>query len=475
MIKIPLMRRIKNIHFVGIGGSGMNGIAEVLLNQGYKITGSDQNNSSIIDRLIKLGAKIFPNHNSTNVIGADAVVISSAINPTNPEVVAANQSHIPVLPRAQMLAELMRFHYGIAIAGTHGKTTTTSLIASILAEAKLDPTFVIGGILNSASSSARLGNGQYFVVEADESDASFLHFNPMASVITNIDNDHMLTYSHDCVRLKQAFLDFSHRLPFYGLAVVCSDDCNIRDILPNISRPIITYGFNFGADVQAYDFKQLGFSCDFKIRWRSQFKEILFHLNLPGRHNVLNALAAITVATECCHIDPYIITSALSKFAGIGRRMQRYGEISLPQGRVLVIDDYGHHPREIAVTIEALRMAWPNRRLVLVFQPHRYTRTKALFEDFTSILSTVESLILMEIYPASEDPIIGIDSRALAHNIRQRGKIEPIFVNNNEELLKLLPDVLHDNDLLLLQGAGNISSVALQLKTKFDSPVAIKD
>ncbi|MDR1057278.1 MAG: UDP-N-acetylmuramate--L-alanine ligase [Coxiellaceae bacterium] len=467
MIKIPLMRRIKNIHFVGIGGSGMSGIAEVLLNQGYKITGSDQNTSLVTKRLTALGAKIFVGHDATNILGADAVVISSAISPINPEVQAANKAHISVLPRAQMLAELMRFHYGIAVAGTHGKTTTTSLVSSILAEAKLDPTFVIGGILNSASSSARLGDSQYFVVETDESDASFLYFNPMASIITNIDADHMLTYGHDFVRLKQAFLDFLHRLPFYGLAVVCTDDPIIKEILPQISRPVITYGFNTDADVQACDFKQRGFSCDFKIRWESQFKEIPIHLNLPGRHNVLNALAATIIATECCYINPSTISSALSQFAGVGRRMQYYGEISLPQGKILIIDDYGHHPKEISVTIEALRAAWPERRLVLAFQPHRYTRTQTLFEDFTSVLSTVDSLVLMEIYSASENPIPGVDSRALARNIRQRGKIEPIFVSNNEELLKLLPDILRTNDILLLQGAGNIGTIAPQLKEKF--------
>lgn len=471
MANIPLMRRIKTIHFIGIGGSGMSGIAEVLLNQGYNVTGSDANLNAATERLTALGAKIFTEHQATNILGADTIVTSSAINATNPEVQAAIHAHLPILPRAQMLAELMRFHYGIAIAGTHGKTTTTSLVASILDEAKLDPTFVIGGILNGSSASACLGTGQYFVVEADESDASFLYFNPMASIITNIDADHMQTYGNDFGRLKQAFLDFLHRLPFYGLAVVAIDDPIIQEILPQISRPVITYGFSDKADVQAYDFKQQGFSCDFKIHWKQQKSDLdlEIHLNLPGRHNALNALAATIITTECCHVDKSAVCSALTKFGGVGRRMQLYGEISLPQnkGQVLLIDDYGHHPREISVTLEALRAAWPERRLVLAFQPHRYTRIQALFEDFTAVLSNADLLLLMEIYAASETPIPGIDSRALARNIRQRGKIEPLFAANNEELLNLLSNVLRDGDLLLIQGAGNIGAMAPKLKKSF--------
>ncbi|EKD45394.1 MAG: hypothetical protein ACD_69C00313G0001 [uncultured bacterium] len=464
MTKTPLMRRIKTIHFVGIGGSGMNGIAEVLLNQGYNITGSDQSVNSATKRLISLGAKVYQGHDATNIIGADVVVTSSAIDSTNPEVQAASAAHIPVLPRAQMLAELMRFNYGIAIAGTHGKTTTTSLVASILAEAKLDPTFVIGGILNSASSSARLGAGQHFVVEADESDASFLYFNPMVSVVTNIDADHMQTYGNDFDRLKQAFLDFLHRLPFYGLAVVCLDDPVVREILPRISRPVITYGFSDDADVRAYDFIQQGFSCDFKICWKQKNIEMNINLNLPGRHNVLNSLAAIAVATECCNVDAATINSALAQFGGVGRRMQRYGEIVMPQGKVFLVDDYGHHPQEIQVTLQALRAAWPERRLVLAFQPHRYTRTRDLFEDFTSVLSEVDVLLLMEVYAACEAPIVGVDSRALIRNIRLRGKIEPIFVNDNDDLFNLLPNILREGDVLLIQGAGNIGAMAPRLK-----------
>lgn len=464
MKKVPLMRRIENIHFIGIGGSGMSGIAEVLLNQGYKITGSDQNTNSVTKRLESLGAKIFKGHDAKNISDANAVVTSSAISPTNPELLAASNVHLPILPRAQMLAELMRFHYGIAIAGTHGKTTTTSLVASILAEAKLDPTFVIGGVLNSSSASARLGTSDYFVVEADESDASFLYFNPMASIITNIDADHMQTYGNDFNRLKQTFLDFLHRLPFYGLAVVCIDDQVVQEILPRISRPIITYGFSEAADVQISDFKQQGFSCDFKIRRKQQNQEIDIKLNLPGKHNVLNATAAAITAIECCHIDKNAVSSALSQFSGVGRRMQRYGEISMPQGKVLLIDDYGHHPQEISVTLQALRQALPDRRLVLAFQPHRYTRTRDLFEDFTSVLSTADALLLMEIYAASEKPIPGINGRALVRNIRQRGQIEPIFVANNEDLLKTLPNVLRDGDILLIQGAGSIGAIAPRLK-----------
>jgi UDP-N-acetylmuramate--alanine ligase len=467
MSKIPLMRRIKSIHFIGIGGSGMSGIAEVLLNQGYDITGSDQNTNAVTKRLAALGAKIFVGHNAENIVGADAVVISGAINSFNPELQAANNIRLPILPRAQMLAELMRFHYGIAIAGTHGKTTTTSLVASILAEAGLDPTFVIGGILNSSSASARLGTGEYFVIEADESDASFLYFNPMASIVTNIDADHMQTYGNDFGRLKQAFLDFLHRLPFYGLAVVCIDDKVIKEILPQISRPVITYGFAEEADVQIRDFQQEGFNCSFKIRWQQQNQEMAIKLNLPGRHNVLNATAAAITAIECCHVARKDVGVALAQFSGVGRRMQRYGEISMPQGKVFLIDDYGHHPREILVTLQALRKAEPNRRLVLAFQPHRYTRTRDLFEDFTSVLATVDVLLLMEIYAASEQPIPGIDSRVLMRNIRQRGQVDPIFVANNDELLKVLPNVLRDGDILLVQGAGSIGAIAPRLKQEY--------
>lgn len=467
MTYFPTMRRIKKIHFIGIGGSGMSGIAEVLLTQGYSVSGSDLNSNTVTKRLESLGATIFYGHAATNISGADAVVISGAISASNPELQAANKAHLPVLPRAQMLAELMRFHHGIAVAGTHGKTTTTSLIASILAEAKLDPTFVIGGILNSASTSARLGIGKYFVVEADESDASFLFFNPIASIVTNIDADHMQTYGNDFNKLKQTFIDFLHRLPFYGLAVVCIDNPVVEEILPKISRPVITYGFSDRADVQASDFKQQGFNCDFKVHRKRQNSVLNIHLNLAGQHNVLNALAAIAVTTECCEVDDNTISSSLARFTGVGRRMQRYGELSLPHGKAFLIDDYGHHPEEIRATLQALRNAYPKHRLVLAFQPHRYTRTQALFEDFTSILSEVDVLLLMEIYPASETPIVGVDSRSLARNIRQRGKVEPIFVADNDELYKILPTILQEGDVLLIQGAGNIGAMAPRLQQEF--------
>ena len=453
------MRRIKKIHFIGIGGSGMSGIAEVLLTQGYKISGSDQNSSAVTERLRKLGAKIFNKHAQKNIHEADVIVISSAITENNPELIAAKVAHIPIIPRAQMLAELMRFNYGIAIAGTHGKTTTTSLIASVFAEAGLDPTFVIGGLLNSAGTHARLGASNYFIVEADESDASFLHFNPMISVVTNIDADHMATYNNNFEELKHAFIDFTHNLPFYGLAVVCVDSQTVCEILPQISRPIITYGFSKNADIRASNYKQNKFACSFKVEHKFLKKTFDVNLNLAGQHNVLNALAAISVACEC-KIKISSIKKALAQFGGVGRRMQQHGELSFPAGNVLVIEDYGHHPEEIKVTIKALRSALPKRRLVVAFQPHRYSRTQDLFDDFVSALEEVDALLLMEIYAASEKPIAGIDSKTLARSIRQRGKIDPIVVANNEELLKILPTTLRDNDILLIQGAGNIGSVA---------------
>jgi len=467
MTESQLMYRIKTIHFIGVGGSGMSGIAEVLLNQGYHITGSDQNVNASTIRLTSLGARIFKGHSAENISDADAVVVSTAISSDNPEVKAANEACLPILPRAQMLAELMRFHYGIAIAGTHGKTTTTSLVASILSESDLDPTFVIGGVLNSSSSSARSGSGKYFVIEADESDASFLCFNPMVSVVTNIDADHMQTYDDDFNKLKQAFIDFLHRLPFYGLVILCIDDPVVREIIPHISRPIITYGSNEEADVQISDFKQQGFGSDFVINWQQKNSKIGVHLNLPGKHNALNAVAAAIIAKECCGVDEKTIDLALSKFGGVGRRMERHGEISMPKGQVLLLDDYGHHPKEVSVTMESIRAACPDRRLVVVFQPHRYSRTKALFEDFISVLSSADLLLLMDIYAASEDAIPGIDSRALMRSIRQRGDMEPIFVADHDDLYSLLPTVLRDKDVLLIQGAGSVGSIAPRLKQEF--------
>lgn len=451
------MHRIKFIHFVGIGGAGMSGIAEVLLNQNYKISGSDQQENNATRRLAKLGAKIFHEHAAKNIAHADVIVTSSAIALDNPEIVAAHQSRIPVIPRAQMLAELMRFHHGIAIAGTHGKTTTTSLIASVLSEGGLDPTFVIGGLLNSAGVHARLGKSRYFVAEADESDASFLYLNPTISVVTNIDADHMLTYGNDFNRLKQAFLDFLHRLPFYGLAIICTDDPIIKEIVPQISRPIVTYGFDESADIKGLAFMQHGIISQFKVQTNQT--ELNINLNLPGKHNALNALAAIAVGIEC-KIKPDLIGKSLQHFKGVGRRFDIRGELTTP--RVLVIDDYGHHPREIQVTLEAVKAAWPNRRLVLVFQPHRYTRTQALFDDFVKVLLLADELLLLEIYSASETPIPEISSYNLANKIKKFGK-NPIVSKDINQLFNILPNILRDNDILLLQGAGNIGNVSQRL------------
>ena len=472
MIKnIPSLRRIKNIHLIGIGGSGMSGIAEVLLNLGYGVSGSDKNTGNILERLKMLGAKIFREHSPANVAEADVVVVSSAIDAHNPELVAANSRRLPIISRAQMLAELMRFHYGITVAGTHGKTTTTSLLATILSEANLDPTFVIGGILNSFSTNARLGQGEYFVIEADESDASFLHFNPMASIVTNIDRDHMATYGNDFIQLKQSFLGFLHRLPFHGLAVLCIDDPTIRELIPKISRPIITYGFSGDADAIIQDFRPVGFGCELRMNFRYGGRQLSAQLNLPGKHNALNAMAAAIIAHECCYVATNDIANALQKFSGVGRRMQHCGEIVLSKNKqsITVIDDYGHHPKEIQVTMEALRTALPNRRLVLAFQPHRYSRTKDLFDEFVTTLALADQLLLMEIYAANEPPMAEISSMALINKICSLGttKPRPIYVADNDQLLAKLPSILEDGDILLLQGAGNIGLVASQLKNVF--------
>ncbi len=457
------MARIKRIHFVGVGGAGMGGIAEVLLNQGYTITGSDLSDNAVTRRLTKFGAHIFRGHDAENISAADVVVKSTAITDDNVEIIAAQQARIPVVPRANMLGELMRFRYGIAVAGTHGKTTTTSLIASLLAEGGVDPTFVIGGLLNSAGSNARLGASRYFVAEADESDASFLYLNPMIAVVTNIDADHLATYGGDFSKLRQTFVEFLHHLPFYGLAVLCHDDPVVREILPQVSRPINTYGFNEEADTFAYDIKQNGVLTHFKTHRKDKKSDLEIILNLPGRHNVLNALAAIAVATEV-GINDEAIKSGLEKFAGVGRRFQIHGELTLSNnGKALLIDDYGHHPREIAVTVSAIRAAFPDKRLVMAFQPHRFTRTHDLFDDFANILSDVDVLLLLDIYPAGEKPIVGADGRALSRAIRQRGKIDPIFIPNVNELSESLPNVLQNGDILLLQGAGDIGGVAAKL------------
>lgn len=453
------MGRIRRIHFVGIGGVGMGGIAEVMLNLGYTVTGSDLHENAVTERLVAKGAQVHIGHAAAHVEGCDVVVISSAVKRDNPEVVAAREQRIPVIPRAEMLAELMRFRYGIAVAGTHGKTTTTSLIASVLAEGGLDPTFVIGGRLNSAGTNARLGASRYLVAEADESDASFLHLQPMLAVVTNIDADHMETYGGDFGRLQSTFLEFLHHLPFYGLAVVCLDDPVIRALLPNIAKPVLTYGLSTEADLHAVDLRQERGRTHFRVVRAGQGPWLDISLNLPGRHNVLNALAAIAVGWEL-GVSDTAIQGALGGFQGIGRRFQRYGELLSPAGRVLLIDDYGHHPREIAATLQALRAGWPERRLVVAFQPHRYTRTRDLFEDFAMVLSDVDVLVLLEVYAAGEAPIAGADGRALSRAIRLRGQVDPVFVEHVDELPDVLAGVLNDGDVLLTLGAGNIGAVS---------------
>jgi UDP-N-acetylmuramate--alanine ligase len=461
IIEIPEMRRIGRIHFVGIGGVGMCGIAEVLLNQGYRISGSDIKAGAATDRLKSLGADIQIGHRAENVDGADVVVVSSAINLANPEIAAARHARTPIVPRAEMLGELMRYRHGIAIAGTHGKTTTTSLIASILAEGGLDPTFVIGGRLNSAGTNARLGDSRYFVAEADESDASFLHLQPMVSVVTNIDADHMETYGGDFSRLKETFLQFLHNLPFYGIAVMCVDDPVIRELLPQITRPVITYGIEHEADVRATAIRSSGMQSSFRVE-RREAGELEVTLNIPGRHNVLNSLAAIAVATDEGIADAAIV-SALGKFQGVGRRFQIQGEIPLASGTATLVDDYGHHPREVAATLEAARQAWPDRRLVMIYQPHRYTRTRDLYEDFVQVLSQVDVLLLMEVYSAGEEPIAGADGRSLCRSIRQRGAVEPVFIEDARELPVVLGNIVRDGDVVMTQGAGNVGAISLQL------------
>ena len=457
------MGRIKHIHFVGIGGVGMAGIAEVLLSQGYRVSGSDLADNALTKRLSSIGAEIYQNHCAENVETADVIVRSSAIDLTNPELIAAREKHIPIVARAEMLGELMRFRYGIAIAGTHGKTTTTSLMTSILAEEGIDPTFVIGGRLNSVGCNARLGTGRYLVAEADESDASFLYLQPMISIITNIDADHMSTYNNDFSELRAAFVKFLHRLPFYGLAVLCVDDPVVREILPEVGRPFFTYGLTEDADFRATDISYTGTQTHFVAHRPNGMSPIKITLNLPGRHNVLNALAAIAVASEL-KVSDQAIQRALESFAGIGRRFQIYGDFELKKGgAVKLIDDYGHHPREIAVTLEAARQSWPTRRLVMVFQPHRYTRTRDLFSDFCDVLSKPDILLLLDVYSAGEQVIQGADGKHLVKTIHDRGFIEPIFVEQHGQLANQLQDVLRDGDILLMQGAGNIGALASHL------------
>ncbi len=458
---IPEMRRINCIHFIGIGGSGMCGIAEVLCNQGYSITGSDLRASKVTERLESFGAQIFIGHSKEHVGKADVVVASTAVKADNPELVAARGQRIPVVPRAEMLAELMRYRHGIAVAGTHGKTTTTSLLASVMGQGGLDPTFIIGGRLNSAGTNARLGGSRYLVAEADESDASFLHLQPMVSIVTNIDADHMATYEGDFGRLKQTFLDFLHNLPFYGLAVVCIDDPVVRELLPKIKRQVLTYGFAEDADYRAVNVKQVGVSNSFRLVRKGK-DDIDVSLNIPGEHNVQNALATIAVASEE-GISDADICAGLSDFQGVGRRFQIYGNYQTDAGEVMFVDDYGHHPREVAATIAAIRKGWPEKRLVMVYQPHRYSRTRDLYDDFVEVLSLVDVLLLMDVYPAGEQTIPGADSRSLCRSIRQRGRLDPILVKRNDSVGAVLADVLKDGDLLITQGAGDIGGLATEL------------
>ena len=455
-----MQQHVRHLYFVGIGGSGMNGIAQVLINLGYRVSGSDLSENAATEHLKAMGATIYRGHMADQIEGCDAVVVSSAISEDNPEVVAAREQRIPVVPRAEMLAELMRFRYGIAVAGTHGKTTTTSLATSLLAEGGLDPTFVIGGLLNSAGANAKLGDSDYLVAEADESDASFLYLQPMISIVTNIDADHMATYGGDFEQLRQTFVEFLHHLPFYGLAVLCIDDEEVRSLIPQISRRVITYGTSEDADVHVSDIRQSGMQTRFHIRCQDG-EEIDVLLNMPGQHNVMNAAAAITVAREL-GIESDAIQHALERFEGIGRRFQSV-EIPWKDGKVMVVDDYGHHPREVAATIEAARNGWPDKRLVLVFQPHRYTRTQEQFDDFAAVLSTPDVLLLNEVYPAGEAPIPGADGRALARAIRIRGQVDPVFVDDLQELPALLAAVLEPGDLVLMMGAGSIGRVATDL------------
>jgi UDP-N-acetylmuramate--alanine ligase len=462
-----MKHKVKRVHFVGIGGSGMSGIAEVLLNLGYQVSGSDLSESAVTERLRSLGATVYRGHDAAQVEGADAVVVSTAVKPDNPEVGAARARRIPVVPRALMLAELMRLRQGIAIAGTHGKTTTTSLIASVLAEAGMDPTFVIGGRLEAAGSHAKLGSGEFIVVEADESDASFLQLQPVLAVVTNIDADHMETYGHDFGRLRQAFLDFLQRLPFYGMAVLCVDDANVRAIMPLVTKPITTYGLSEQAQVRAVNIRHEGGRMRFTAELRangSPGKSLQVTLNLPGVHNVQNALAAIAVGLEV-QVPERAILRALEEFKGVGRRFERCGEIALPGGgSFTLIDDYGHHPAEMEATLAAVRGAFPNRRLVLAFQPHRYTRTRDCFEDFVRVLSGVDALLLAEVYPAGEAPIVAADGRALARALRVVGKVEPVFVEQIAEMPDAIKSAAHAGDVVVTMGAGSIGVVPAALR-----------
>ncbi|HYD80857.1 MAG TPA: UDP-N-acetylmuramate--L-alanine ligase [Paucimonas sp.] len=457
-----MKHKVKNIHFVGIGGAGMSAIAEVLLDQGYKITGSDLSRNAATQRLEQLGAGVKYGHAADNIVDAHAIVTSTAVKQDNPEVLAARARRIPIVPRAVMLAELMRLKQGIAIAGTHGKTTTTSLVSSVLAEGGLDPTFVIGGRLNKAGANAKVGKGDFIVVEADESDASFLNLAPCIEVITNIDADHMETYGHSFAKLKQAFIEFTQRMPFYGVAVVCMDDASVREIMPFISTPVVTYGFHPEAQVRAADAKAVDGMMEFTVH-QEDYAPTLFRLNQPGMHNVQNACAAIAIAREL-GVDDEATRKALAEFGGVGRRFTRCGEVRLPAGGAFtLVDDYGHHPVEMAATLSAARGAFPGRRIVLAFQPHRFTRTRDLFEDFVKVLSTVDALVLAEVYPAGETPIVAADGRALAHALRVLGKVEPVFVEEINDMPDTVLSIARDGDVVITMGAGSISAVPARL------------
>ncbi len=467
VFQVPEMRRVKRIHMIGVGGAGMSGIAEVLLNLGYAVSGSDIRASQVTQRLMDAGIVLAIGHDAANVADADVVVISSAVDEQNPELAAARQSRIPVVRRAEMLAELMRYRHGIAIAGTHGKTTTTSLIASVFAEAGQDPTFVIGGVLKSAGSNAQLGASRFLIAEADESDASFLHLQPMVAVVTNIEADHLESYGGDFAQLRQTFIEFLHNLPFYGVAVLCIDDPVIASLLDEVGRTTLTYGFNEDADYRIADVRQCGLDTEFTITRPGQ-QPLAVALSMPGEHNILNAAAAIAVACDEGLADDAIL-AGLGSFAGVGRRFEIMGERPLPEGRFTLMDDYGHHPTELQATINAVHQAWPERRLVMIFQPHRYSRTRDLYDDFINVLSTTDVLLLLDVYPAGEAPIAGADSRSLASGIRQRGLGDPIYVGDAGAVPEVLSGLLLDGDVVLTQGAGNVAALADSLRDyRFD-------
>ncbi len=466
------MRKIQNVFFVGIGGVGMSGIAEVMLNLEFNVFGSDNHPNAASERLKKLGATIYTSHQAKNVTDMDVVVVSSAIDPENVEVVSAQERRIPIIQRAEMLAELMRFRQGIAIAGTHGKTTTTSLVATVMAEAGLDPTFIVGGQVNSVGTNSQLGGSEYLVAEADESDASFLHLQPVVSVVTNIDADHLSSYENDFEKLRNAFVEFLHNIPFYGLAVLCIDDEVVRGLIPEVARPYITYGFNEDADIVASDLVYDGKMTTFKVNVKNTSEQMLFTLNLPGKHNVLNALASIAVGLEF-EIPVEKIAAALKNFAGIGRRMQHVGTVSLDGGNAEFIDDYAHHPKEIAATVDGVRNGWSKRRIVAVFQPHRYTRTRDLFDEFVAVLNEVDVLLLLNVYPAGEKLINNADSRALAHALRLRGKLDAVLLEDDQELSVTLAKIVAPNDIVITLGAGSIGRLASSLYKQVQAEVKV--